>query len=120
RRMLRVAGLAAAGAAIPFALYAAIRTDSSTADERTTGALASVGLVGGAWLGFYLTRHMDEGLDVPEGLPGTPPPKDDAPPAVVGRSSDGRWSLGGIGVLPTSRALAPQPGMTFTLAGATF
>jgi hypothetical protein len=119
RRMLRVAGLSLAGGAVPFALYAAIRTDGSTADERTTGALATIGLVGGAWLGFYLTRHMDEGLDVPDG--GTAPVhKDDAPPAVVGRSSDGHWSLGGIGVMPTSRALAPQAGMTFTLAGATF
>jgi len=117
RRMLRVAGLSLAGGAIPFALYAAIHSDSSTADERTTGALSTIGLVGGAWLGFYLTRHMDEGLDVPEGMPA---PKNDAPPAVVGRSSDGRWSLGGIGMVPTSRTLAPQPGMTFTLAGATF
>ena len=48
RRMLRVAGLSLAGGAIPFALYAAIRTSSSTADERVTGALASAGLVGGA------------------------------------------------------------------------
>jgi hypothetical protein len=117
RRMLRVAGLSLAGGAIPFLLYAAIHTDSSNADERTTGALSTIGLVGGAWLGFYLTRHMDEGLDVPEGVPA---PKDDAPPAVVGRSSDGHWSLGGIGMVPTSRALAPEPGMTFTLAGATF
>ena len=115
RRMLRVAGLSLAGGAIPFALYAAIRTNSSTADERVTGALASAGLVGGAWLGFYLTRHMDEGLDVPDGAPAH---KDDAPPAVVTRSSDGHWNLGGIGMQPT--VLSPEHGMTFTLAGATF
>lgn len=114
RRMLRVAGLSLAGGAIPFALYAAIRSDSTTADERVTGALATAGLVGGAWLGFYLTRHMDEGLDIPDG----PVHKDDAPPAVVTRSSDGHWNLGGIGMQPT--VLSPEHGMTFTLAGATF
>ena len=115
RRMLRVAGLSLAGGAIPFALYAAIRNNSSTADERVTGALASAGLVGGAWLGFYLTRHMDEGLDVPDG---PAPHKDDAPPAVVRRSSDGRWDFGTIGMLPTT--LSPEHGVTFTLAGAAF
>ncbi|HSN28222.1 MAG TPA: hypothetical protein VLT45_18175, partial [Kofleriaceae bacterium] len=111
----RVAGLAAAGGALPFLLYAGIRSDSSTADERVTGLLSTAGLVGGAWLGFYLTRHMDEGLDVPDG---SAPKKDDAPPAVVTRSSDGNWRLGGIGMQPT--LLSPEHGMTFTLAGAAF
>ena len=115
RRMLRVAGLAAAGGALPFLLYAGIRSDSSTADERVTGLLSTAGLVGGAWLGFYLTRHMDEGLDVPEG---EQPKKDDAPPSVVGRNSDGRWQLGGLGVMSTP--ISPRHDVTLSLVGATW
>src|SRR5690606_26528065 len=64
RRMLRVAGLSAAGGAVPFLLYGAIYDSGSKADERVVGLLSSVGLVGGAYLGFRLTRGMDEGLDV--------------------------------------------------------
>lgn len=114
RRMLRVAGLSAAGGALPFLLYAGIHTDSSTADERVTGLLSSAGLVCGAWLGFYLTRHMDEGLDVPDG--GQPEKKDDAPPSVVGRSSDGRWQLGGLGLMTTP--VSPRHDMTLSVVGA--
>jgi hypothetical protein len=115
RRMLRVAGLAAAGGAVPFLLYAGIRDSSSSADERVTGLLSSIGLAGGAWLGFYLTRHMDEGLDVPDGAAA---PKQDAPPAVVGRSSDGRWQLGGLGLMTTT--VSPQHETTMSLVGATW
>jgi hypothetical protein len=116
RRMLRVAGLSAAGGAAPFLLYAAIRSDSTTADERVTGALSTIGLVGGAWLGFYLTRHMDEGLDVPDGA--QPQQKDDAPPSVVGRSSDGTWNLGGLGLMTTP--ISPHHDATLSLVGATW
>jgi hypothetical protein len=116
RRMLRVAGLSAAFGAAPFLLYAGIHDKHSTADERVTGGLATAGLVGGAWLGFYLTRHMDEGLDVLEGAP----KQDDAPPAVVGRSSDGHISLGGLAIQPLSPVLAPQPGASVTVFGASF
>jgi hypothetical protein len=117
RRMLRVAGLAAAGGAAPFLLYAAIHTSSSTADERITGLLSSVGLVAGAWLGFRLTRGMDDGLDVPDGKAAEP---DDAPVALVGRNSSGRWGFGGVGLTPLSPVLAPQHGLALQLVGATF
>jgi hypothetical protein len=115
RRMIHVAGLAAAGGAIPFLLYAGINDSSSSADERVTGLLSSIGLAGGCWLGFYLTRHMDEGLDVPDGQAA---PKQDAPPAVVGRSSDGRWDLGGLGLMTT--AVSPEHAATLSLVGATW
>jgi len=117
RRMVRIAGLAAIGGAAPFLLYAGIHNAGSTADERVTGALATAGLVGGALLGFRWTRGMDEGLDT---LDGKPRKGDDAPVALIGRSSDGRWGLGGLGFAPLSRALAPQPGMAVQLVGATF
>ena len=119
RRMLRVAGLSAAGAAAPFLLYAAIYDSHSADDERVTGLLSSAGLVAGAYLGFRLTRDMDVGLDVQPGKGGER--SDDAPAAVVGRSSNGTWGLGGIGMMPLSKQLATNNrGMTFTLVGARF
>ncbi|HEX3764757.1 MAG TPA: hypothetical protein VHW23_38945 [Kofleriaceae bacterium] len=117
RRMLRVAGLAAAGGAAPFLLYAAINSPTTAADERITGLLSTGGLIAGAWLGFYLTRGMDEGLDTPDGKRKEP---DDAPVALVGRSSSGRWGLGGLGIAPLSPRLSPQPGLALQLVGATF
>jgi hypothetical protein len=40
--------------------------------------------------------------------------------ALIGRSSSGRWGLGGIGVQPLAPVLAPQRGMALQLVGATF
>ena len=117
RRMVRVAGLAAIGGAAPFLLYAGIHSASSTADERVTGLLSTVGLAAGALIGFRWTRGMDDGLDT---LDGKPRKRDDAPVALVGRSSDGRWGVGGLGFAPLSRTLAPQPGMAVQLVGAAF
>lgn len=116
RRMLRVAGLSAAGAAVPFALYAAIYDGEGNGDERAVGALSTIGLVAGAYLGFRLTRGMDVGLDVRAGATAT---IDDAPPAVIGRHSDGRWTLGALAIQPLSRELAPQPGLAMPLVGGT-
>jgi len=77
--------------------------------------LSAVGMIAGAWLGFYLTRNLDVGLDVPDGTKHA----NDAPPAVVGRDSDGYWHLGGVGMQPLSLELATQHGMTFTVLGGT-
>lgn len=117
RRMSRVAGLAAAGGAVPFLLYAAINDPGTNADERITGVLSTGGLVIGAILGFRLTRGMDEGLDTLDGKRNEP---DDAPVALIGRSSAGRWGVGGVGLAPLSQTLAPQHGMALQLVGATF
>ena len=117
RRMVRVVGLAAVGGGLPFLLYAGIADGSTTADERIVGALSSAGLVGGLLLGFRLTRDLDVGLDVREGAAAA---GDDAPPAVIGRHSDGRWGLGAITVQPLSLLLAPQPGMTIPVLGGAF
>jgi hypothetical protein len=118
RRMLRVAGLVALGGGAPFLLYAAIRDHNSSADERVTGALSTVGLVAGAYFGFRWTSGMDDGLDTLDGK--KKPDAEDAPPAIVGRSSTGQWGLGGFGVQPLSAKLSSQPGMAFSLVGATF
>ena len=118
RRMTRVAGLAAAGGAVPFLLYAAINDPGTNADERITGVLSTGGLVIGAILGFRITRGMDEGLDTLDGKRGAD--RDDAPVALIGRSSSGRWAMGSLGLTPLSRALAPQHGMAIQLVGATF
>jgi hypothetical protein len=119
RRMLRVAGWSALGGAVPFLLYAAIRSSSSSADERITGALASGGLVAGAYLGFRLTDGMDDGLDTLDGKR-SGPEVHDAPVALIGRTSAGRWGLGGLAIAPLSPTLAPQHGMTIALVGAAF
>jgi len=117
RRMSRVAGLALAGGAVPFLLYAAIYDPHSTGDERTVGALSSIGLIGGTWLGFYLTRDMDIGLDVNSHKKKQ---DDDAPAAMLGRSSSGRWAIDGLALHALDPRLAPQRGLAVTLLGATF
>jgi hypothetical protein len=119
RRMLRVAGLSALGGAIPFLLYAGINDSSSTADERVTGVLASAGLVAGAWIGFRLTRKLDVDQDV---IPGKrrDVDVDDAPPSLLSRHSDGRWTPGMVSLQPLPQALAPQRGMALPLLGVAF
>jgi hypothetical protein len=108
RRMLRVAGLAALGAGVPALLYPA------GVDSQVVGLIQTAGLVAGAYIGFRLTRNMDVGLD-------RKPDKDDAPAAVLGRSSDGVWSMNGIGIQPLSPVLdSHQRGETFTLLGGAF
>ncbi len=120
RRMVRVAGLAAAGGALPFLLYAATYDKSSTADERVTGLLSSAGLVVGAYLGLRFTRNMDVGLDVHDGV--TPKSsEEDAPLALVSRNSNGSWLVGGLGISPLSKQLATNNrGATVTILGASF
>ncbi|MEO8701661.1 MAG: hypothetical protein ABI867_16565 [Kofleriaceae bacterium] len=113
RRMARVAGLAAAGGAVPFLLYAGIYDKNSHGDERAVGALSSLGLVAGAYIGFRLTRGMDEGKDA---MP-RKPSDDDAPASLLGRSSSGRWQLGSVALQPLSPQLAPQRGMSLSLVG---
>ena len=116
RRMLRVAGISVLGGALPFLLYAGIYDDTTDSDERLVGGLATAGLLVGAYVGFRLTRDLDAGQDV---LPGEKP-TEDAPVALIGRHSNGRWSANGIGIAPTSPLLSPQPGMTLSIVGGRF
>ena len=121
RRMLRVAGLSAAGGALPFLLYAAINDSSTNSDERIVGGLSTLGLLAGAFLGFRLTRGMDEGLDVHDGKKAA---ADDAPAATIRRNSDGSWAFGGVGLSPLSTQLSPakkgESGGVITLLGGAF
>ena len=116
RRMLRVAGISAAAGGLPFLLYAGIHDPGTTADERITGLLSSIGLVGGAWLGFRLTRNIDREKDV---QPNKHKPEDNPPLALVSRDSQG-WTLGTLTLQPLSRQLAPQRGFAVPLVGASW
>jgi hypothetical protein len=102
-------------------LYAAIRDPDSVADERVTGALSTVGLLAGAWLGVRLTRGIpgERAARAPGRRPGSTR-GDDAPVALIGRASDGTWAAGSVVVAPLSRALAPQRGLAVSLVGAAF
>jgi uncharacterized protein YcfJ len=102
RRMLRVAGISLAGGALPFLLYAGIYDKSTDSDERLVGGLATAGLLAGAYIGFRLTRNMDEGKDE---LPGKGP-TEEAPVALR------------IGLTPL--AMTPDQGMAVSLVGGAF
>lgn len=119
-RMLRVAGVAAAGGALPFLLYAGIADGGSSADERIVGLLSTIGLVGGAYLGFRLTSDFEAGLDVPDRAVTAA----DAPAALIGRNSDGTWAFSGIGFRPLSKDLSRGhgrgTGMGLTVLGGRF
>jgi hypothetical protein len=84
RRMGRVDLYAFAGAVVPWAIFAA--SDGDADGAQYAGFFSMVGLAGGAWLGFRTTRDWDRG-----------PAATDAPPALVRRGSDGRWSAGAPG-----------------------
>ena len=117
RRMLRVAGVGAIGAGAPLLVYAAIADGSTTADDRVIGLLSTLGLAGGLYLGFRLTRDLDVDQDV---LDGEKAKVDDAPASVISRHSDGRWALGQLAIQPLSPVLSPQPGLAVPFVGATF
>lgn len=112
RRMVRVAEYAMAGGAVPFILLPV--TGASSGAERVVGALSSIGLVGGAILGFRSTKDWDKGQDAAAGA-------HDAPPAIVGRASDGTWAVGTPGLEPLSVQLDNhQHGLGLTLMGGRF
>jgi hypothetical protein len=90
RRMARVDLWAAAGALAPWLIFTAADGDHDGA--QVAGVFSIAGLVGGAWLGFRVTRDWD----------GAPAYRDDAPPAVVRRGSDGAWSVGAPSLRPVN------------------
>ncbi len=117
RRMARVAGLAAAGAAAPWLVYPLVSSSDSNNDEQVIGLLSTAGLLAGAYFGVRLTSGLDEGKDVP--LRGRKAERDDdAPLALLRRSSSGQLGLGFVA--PRTSHLAPQPVLVFDLAAGRF
>jgi hypothetical protein len=102
RRMLRVAGISLAGGALPFLLYAGIYDKSTDSDERLVGGLATAGLLAGAYIGFRITRHMDEGKDTLRDSG----PAEEAPI--------------GLRIGPTPLVMTPRQGMAFSIVGGAF
>ncbi|MBK9034047.1 MAG: hypothetical protein IPL61_22720 [Myxococcales bacterium] len=88
-RATKVALLGAAGAAVPWILWAAASDPNTDDDEQTFAALSLVGMAGGVYLGVRATRDAPARATV-----------DDAPLALVRRSSAGGWALGGPAVAP--------------------
>jgi hypothetical protein len=62
KRMRRVDLWAGLGALTPWAVFALAKGDKSGA--QVAGFFSMAGLVGGAWLGFRLTRHWNSEVDV--------------------------------------------------------
>jgi hypothetical protein len=89
RRMARVDAAAAIGASAPWLLYAAVRSDSTTADERVFGLVSAAGLVAGMYLGFRFTRKLDQH------------------PVVAGGRT---FEIGALGMRPATTPLAPSAG----------
>lgn len=88
-RAAKVGALGAIGAGAPWLLWMAVADDASDDDEQAFAWLSMAGLAGGLYLGTRWTRD-----DVGAG-------PDDAPPALVRRSSRGGWTLGGPTLTPT-------------------
>ncbi len=105
RRMLRVNAAALIGAAAPWLLYAAASDPDSNDDEQAFGFLSTVGLLGGAYLGFRWTRGMAPGSEVDRA-------RGHGPTALLMRDEAG-WRVGGIG---GSRAMGGG-GLVLTVAG---
>jgi hypothetical protein len=90
RRIGRVDLWAATGALVPWAIFAVAQGNQDGA--QVAGFFSLAGMVGGAWLGFRLTRDWDD-------EPG-PAATADAPMAMFRRHSDGGWTLGAPTVQP--------------------
>ncbi len=114
RRMLRVAGTAAAGGAAPWLVYLAFSDGETNNDEQIFGLLSTAGLLAGAYFGLRWTRGMDEGKDVHDATAAL----DDAPPALLRRSSRGELAFGGLG-LRTSRQ-APERAYVLDVVSGSF
>lgn len=116
RRMARVAGLAAAGAAAPWLVYPLVSSGDTNNDEQAIGLVSTIGLLAGAYLGFRWTAGLDAGKDVHVG--GRKAEPDDAPLALLRRSSDGRYSAGAPS--PRTSVQAPQPAYLLDLVAGRF
>lgn len=104
-RLVKVDAIATAGALAPWLLYAMVKDDNVDDDEQAFGWLSMAGLGAGIYFGFRWTSD--------------PPARgaiDDAPPAVVRRSSTGSWSVGGPALAPIGRP-GEKAGVAVTVLG---
>jgi hypothetical protein len=99
-RVVRVNLWAYGGAAAPWLIYALAADDTTNDDEQLVGLFSTLGLAGGAIVGFQLTRGWSSG----------PSAATDAPAALLRRGSDGAWSMGGLALRPTASRLGPTLG----------
>lgn len=108
-RMLRIDLGAAAGVAGTWLLfYPLIADDTTSGDEQAAGAVSLLAMAGGAYVGWRLTRDMDEAPapgTVDAGAAEEEPPV----PALVRRRSTGEWALGVPLIAP-----ATNPALTGT------
>ncbi len=118
-RMLRVDLGAALGVAGTWALfYPLISDDAERSDEQVTGLVSVLGMAGGAYAAWYLTRKMDKKKEslVKDGVASPYP-------SLLRRSSAGTWTTGVPIPRPMSTALAPKTrgrSMGIDLAGGWF
>lgn len=90
RRVSRMVLGALVGGGAPWLLYAGIKDDSTHSDERTIGLISTVGLVGGAYLGYRWSR----GLPREGGAKSVPDAGTVPMPALIRRDSVGAWTVG--------------------------
>lgn len=104
-RLWKVDAIATAGAAAPWLLYALVNDSTVDDDEQAFGWLSMAGLGAGIYFGF---RWTSDGPDRHT---------DDAPAALVRRSSRGGWSMGGPALAPVRPSAAGERGVAVTVLG---
>jgi len=109
-----VLGAVALGGA-PWLLYLAIKDDSTNNDEQAIGFVSTVGIVGGAYLGYRLSRRLaGEELDAH----GHRVSSDPGAIGLVRRSSGGGWTL--APALPRPASVDGRRAWMLDLAGGAF
>jgi hypothetical protein len=88
-RVAKVTALGAAGAALPWLLWAGSSDDTTDDDEQAFGLLSLAGLAGGVYLGVRITHDADDSSG-----------RDDAPVALLRKSERGGWSVGAPSLAP--------------------
>lgn len=97
-RVARVLATGVVGAALPWVLYTGISDGTTDDDEQAMAWLSMAGLAGGLYLGARWTRGDAAATGV-----------DDAPLALLRRTSAGRWSVGGPSLAPARGGGAVVP-----------
>ncbi|MBT8495488.1 MAG: hypothetical protein KJO07_20735, partial [Deltaproteobacteria bacterium] len=91
-------GAASGAAATWVLLYPLIADSGSNNDEQAAGGISVLTMAGGVVTAYLLTRGMDDAGDDGDDKA--------APQALLGRTADGRWTLGS----PMLSPVAPPPG----------